>query len=234
LTLLRDDPKAEGRRLFTQYCASCHNHGTNSDTAEIGADIWIEKPSAPNLSGFASRRWLTGLLDPKQIVGPQYFGNTKLRKMVAFVKDNLADLEAGEKKDLEKVRMAVSAEAKLPSQRDLDLKDVKAIEEGRKLMVDPFGCTDCHKFHDKGTQGDAPNLTGYGSPEWTAGVIRNPAAVRFYGKFNDRMPAYAASATDPTQNTLTTRQIELLTDWLRGQWYEEGRGARDEGRGIGE
>ena len=25
---------------------------------------------------------------------------------------------------------------------------------------------------------------------------------------------------DPAQNTLTARQIELLTDWLRGQWYE--------------
>ena len=232
LTLLRNDPKAEGRRLFTQYCASCHNHGTNSEVAEIGEDIWTEQSTAPNLSGFGSRGWLKGLLDPKQIVGPKYYGNTKLRrsKMVAFVKDTLAGLDAAEKKNLEKVAMAISAEAKLPSQQDLDLKDAKAIEEGRKLVIDDFACTDCHKFHDKGTQGDAPNLTGYGSPEWTTGVIRNPAAVRFYSKLNDRMPAYAASAGDPTQNTLTARQIELLTDWLRGQWYEEGGGARGKGQ----
>ena len=172
-------------------------------------------------------------MDVKRINGPEYFGNTKLRggKMAGFVKDSLSELDAGEKENLNKVIMAVSAEAKLPSQQQLDAKDAKAIAEGRKLLVDDFGCTDCHKFHDKGTQGDAPNLTGYGSPEWTAGVIRNPAAVRFYGKFNDRMPAYAASATDPTQNTLTTRQIELLTDWLRGQWYEEGREAGDARRG---
>jgi ubiquinol-cytochrome c reductase cytochrome b subunit len=229
LSLLENDAKVEGRRLFTQYCATCHNHGTNSDVAEIGEDIWTEQSTAPNLSGFASRRWLTGLLDPKQIVGPQYYGNTKLRtsKMVAFVKGTLAELDADGKKNLEKAIAALSAEAKLPAQRDLDAKDSKWIEEGRDLIVDDFGCTDCHKFHDKGTQGDAPNLTGYGSPEWMAGVISNPAAKRFYGKLNDRMPAYAASATDPSQNTLTARQIELLTDWLRGQWCQPERETGD-------
>jgi ubiquinol-cytochrome c reductase cytochrome b subunit len=226
LSLLQNDAKVEGRRLFTQYCATCHNHGTNSDTAEIGEDIWIEQSTAPNLSGFATRRWLTGLLDPKQIVGPEYFGNTKLRrsKMVGWVKDNLGNLDEDGKKNLEKTIAALSAEAKLPAQRDLDAKDAKIIEEGRKLIVDDFSCTDCHKFHDAGTQGDAPNLTGYGSLEWTAGVIRNPAASRFYGKINDRMPAYASSASDPSQNALTARQIELLADWLRGQWCQPGRG----------
>ncbi len=225
LTLLRKDPKAEGRRLFTQYCASCHDHGTSDGLVAQGEDLWIEQSTAPNLAGFASRPWLKGLLDPKQIVGPHYFGNTKLcrSKMVDWVKANLAELDSAEKTDLEKVIMAVSAEAQLPAQRDADAKDAKAIEEGRKLILGGtslFTCTDCHKLREKGTQGDAPNLTGYGSPEWIAGVIRNPASPRFYGKLNDRMPAYAASA-DPAQNTLSARQIELLTDWLRGQWYEE-------------
>ena len=193
----------------------------------MGEDIWLEQSTAPNLSGFASRGWLKGLLDPKRIVGPEYFGNTKLRrsKMVSWVKDNLADLDAAEKRDLEKAIMAVSAEAKLPAQQDADAKDAKSIEEGRAFILNSvslFTCTDCHKFHDKGTQGDAPNLTGYGSPEWIAGIIRNPASPRFYGKLNDRMPAYAASA-DPAQNTLSDDQIKLLTDWLRGEWYEERR-----------
>ena len=226
LSLLQNDPKVTGRRLFIQYCASCHNHGAGSDATEIGEDMWSEQSTAPNLSGYASRRWLAGLLDPKQIVGPQYFGNTKLRrsKMVAFVKDNLADLDDDEKKNLETGIAALSAEAQLPGQRDLDAKDLKRIEEGRKLIAGDLGCTDCHKFHDKGTQGDAPNLTGYGSSKWIAGVIHNPASVRFYGKANDRMPAYAAS-DDPRENTLTARQIELLVDWLRGQWCEESSAA---------
>ena len=116
---------------------------------------------------------------------------------------------------------AVSAEAKLPAQQQFDAQDVKTIQQGRKLLVDDFGCTECHKFHDKGKLGDAPELTGWGSPEWIAGIIRNPADVHYYGKLNDRMPAYAASTTDPAQNTLDVRQIELLVRWLRGQWYEE-------------
>ncbi len=69
-------------------------------------------------------------------------------------------------------------------------------------------------------------MTGYGSPEWIAGIIRNPADRRYYGKLNDRMPAYAAS-DDPAQNTLSPAQIKLLADWLRGEWYEE-KTARDE------
>ena len=225
LGLLRSDPKAEGRRLFTQYCGSCHNHGTSEGSVLLAEDLWTEQSTAPNLAAFASRGWLKGLLDPKQIAGPDYFGNSKLRrsKMVSWVKDNLAELDAAEKGDLEKAIMAVSAEARLPSQRDVDAKDARSIEEGRKLILGNaslFTCTDCHKFHDKGTQGDAPNLTGYGSPEWIAGAIRNPAAPRFYGKLNDRMPAYAASA-DPGQNTLGEDQIRLLAAWLRGEWYEE-------------
>jgi ubiquinol-cytochrome c reductase cytochrome b subunit len=221
ITLLRNDPKTQGPRLFAQQCSVCHNHAAAGRPTPD--DIIAEKPSAPNLAGYASREWIAGLLDPKKINGPQYFGNTKLRggKMAGFVKDNLTGLDASEKKNLEKVIMALSAEAHLPFQRQLDVQDAEAIQEGRKLMVEDFGCTDCHKFRHKGKLGDAPELTGYGSPPWIAGIIRNPAAAGYYGKLNDRMPAYAASG-DSAQNTLNPHQIEMLTDWLRGEWYEEG------------
>ena len=227
LTLLRNDPKTQGPRLFTQNCASCHDHA--SADGDSLADIKAEQSSAPNLAGFASRPWLAGLLDPEQISGPKYFGGSAFSggQMAAFVKDNFADLDADEKQDLQKLIAALSAEAELPSQRELDAKDAAMIEEGKSLLVDDFGCTDCHKFHDKGALGDAPNLTGYGSREWTAGIIRNPADKRFYGDGNDRMPVYAASDTDPTENALSPRQIQILTDWLRGQWYVEEQEAGD-------
>ncbi len=229
LTLLRNDPKTQGPRLFTQNCVSCHDHTRGGDVVFLNEEFSAEKSSSPNLYAYASRSWIGGLLDPKRINGPEYFGNTKFRggKMAGFVKDTLGELDASEKKNLEKAIIALSAEAKLPSQRHLDAKDAKIIEEGRKLIVEDFGCTDCHKFHGKGSLGDAPELTGYGSPQWIAGIIRNPADKHFYGKRNDRMPAYAVFDTDPAQNTLNSRQIEMLTDWLRGQWEEEGRGARD-------
>jgi ubiquinol-cytochrome c reductase cytochrome b subunit len=227
LTLLRNDPKTQGPRLFTQHCATCHSHA--ADDATGGGDaIAAEKPSAPNLAGFASRAWIAGLLDPKQVGGPAYFGNTKLRagKMIGFVKDTLADADESAKKDVLRVVKALSAEAQLPAQHELDAKDAKEIEQGRKLIVEEFGCIDCHKFHDKGTLGKAPNLTGYGSPEWIGGILRNPADRHYYGELNDRMPAYAASPNDPAQNILSAHEIKMLTDWLRGQWYEE-EGIRD-------
>ena len=119
--------------------------------ADDGDDIEAEKPSAPNLAGFASRAWIAGLLDPKQIGGPAYFGNTKLRtgKMPGFVKDTLAGLDENGQKDVQRVVKAVSAEAQLPSQRELDANDAKEIEAGRKLIVEEFSCTDCHSFTTK-------------------------------------------------------------------------------------
>ncbi|MFZ1934014.1 MAG: cytochrome b N-terminal domain-containing protein [Thermoguttaceae bacterium] len=223
LSLLQHDPKAEGPRFFAQQCASCHNHVVPGDKREdLVQNFSSEKPTAPNLASFASRRWLAGLLDPKRISGPDYFGGTKLHggDMPGFVKETFGDADAEQKKNIAKVVAAVSAEAHLPSQKTLDARDAKTIEEGRKLIVGDFGCTNCHKFHKSGSSGSAPELTGYGSPEWIAGILRNPANRRFYGKLNDRMPAYAA-ANDPAQNTLTPEQIKLLADWLRGEWYEE-------------
>ncbi len=80
-------------------------------------------------------------------------------------------------------------------------------------------CTECHTFHGKGTA-SGPDLTGYGSRDWLIGIIANPAHKRFYGKENDRMPAYAESATDAKKNLLSRQELELLVDWLRGEWYE--------------
>jgi ubiquinol-cytochrome c reductase cytochrome b subunit len=215
LTLLRNDPKTQGPRLFTQNCASCHDHAAGTDD-----DIKAEKSSAPNLAGFASREWIAGLLDPKQVAGPKYFGNTKLRKMADFVKETFGELDDDQKKSVEKLVIALSAEAKLPSQRETDAKATKEIAEGRTALIEEFGCVNCHKFYDKPGVPNTPDLTGYGSAKWIAGIISNPTDKRFYGKNNERMPGYAASP-DPAQNTLNEKQIKMLTDWLRGDWYEE-------------
>ncbi len=216
LSLLRGDAKTQGPRLFQQYCASCHGY-SDPDDKTSGAT----PPTAPNLYGYASRRWLAGLLDPKQILGPRYFGNTKLRTMAGFVKDSLGKLDTSEKVELEELIAAVSAEAELQSQRELDARDAAKIKEGRAHVgKDGFGCTDCHKFRGEGKLGIAPELTGYGSREWMIGLVSNPAHNRFYGKKNERMPAYAP-ADAPAQKVLSRGDIGLLVDWLRGEWYEE-------------
>ena len=34
------------------------------------------------------------------------------------------------------------------------------------------------------------------------------------------MPAFAESAADAKKNVLSQQELELLADWLRGEWYE--------------
>lgn len=224
LALLWDDPKTQGPKLFKQHCASCHDYNGGP------MPILAEKPSAPDLYGFASVAWLTGFLDRKQLVfnppagelsptnRPKYFGNTKFQdgKMAAFLKDDLPevlkDIDDGPAQ-FKKLIEALAAEASAPPGH-------KPPEDVLVLFED-FTCTSsgCHHFHGQGQLGTAPDLTGYGSREWLIGIIRDPAHKRFYGARNDRMPSYAP-ADRLDQQILTPRQVEILADWLRGQWYE--------------
>ena len=211
LTLLRDDPKSQGPQLFRQYCASCHDT-TDAD----GKSHREDAATAPDLRGFAGRDWIRGLLDPKAIAGPRYYGNTKFKKgkMVDYVKNTMKDADP---KDVEQYIVALSAEAGLKSQHDADVRDAGEIAKGSALMA--TDCTDCHTLGDKGAS-KGPDMTGYGNREWLIGIIGDPTHKRFYGKDNDRMPSYAGTRSDPKSRILSDRQIELLADWLRGQWYE--------------
>jgi len=217
LELLRTDAKTQGPKLFKQHCASCHDW-----TDAQGKGIVAEKSSAPNLFGYGTRKWIAGWLNPETIGGPDYFGNTKFRKgdMVAFVEELMGDLEEDELEDVAAMVAALAAEAQLPAARAQDKKDAELIEDGKAFIVEDFGCCDCHKYHDEGSLGTAPDLTGYASREWTIGITNNPAHQRFYGEENDRMPAYAESEDDPAKNILSHEDVALLADWLRGDWYE--------------
>ncbi len=217
ITLLRNDPKTQGPKLFALHCAGCHTHaGPSEDDGDVPRG---KKSSAPNLVGFASRDWLKFFLDPKHIAGPNYFGNTSHRdgEMVGFVNESLKDWPAEE---LRNVVIALSAEAQLEAQVSDDQKDVARIEFGRKLIADGDRCVQCHKFHAAGESGSAPDLTGYGSREWLLGMIGNPKHERFYGDNNDRMPIFAEHPHDSAENMLDAHAIGLIADWLRGEWYE--------------
>lgn len=214
LALLRTDAKTQGPRLFNQHCASCHDYSNPASGITRP-----EKPTAADLYDFAGREWLTGFLSVKGITNSKYFGNTKFKqkKMYGFIKETFADFEA---KDKTQIIQALSHEAGLKSQRDTDTRDESNIKAGKTLITE--NCTDCHAFHSesKGTGAKGPDLTGYGSRDWLMGIISNPAHKRFYGKENDRMPAFAESATDAKKNLLSQKELELLADWLRGEWYE--------------
>jgi ubiquinol-cytochrome c reductase cytochrome b subunit len=223
VALLRNDAKMRGPLLFAEHCASCHSH-----TDSRGQGIASNEPSAPNLFGFGSPAWIGGILDPDRIVSDHYFGNTKFAdgEMVATIAEKFDSAGSPEEAEslrdqLADVARALSAEAALPRQAAEDTRDAQLIAKGKELLAGDLACTDCHRFHDAGELGSAPDLTGYGSREWLIGMIGNPQHERFYADDrNDRMPAFAADAHQPRANLLSQRDIELLVDWLRGDWYE--------------
>ena len=210
VTLLREDPLSQGPKLFAKNCASCHRYDGHDGMGVVPKD----KQSAAELKDFASRKWISGFLDPEQIATAHYFGETKFKdgKMVRFVQKDVARYSPEEKAQLEKAIAALSAEAQLKSQRVIDEKDAALIVEGREA-IKALRCTDCHQFRSTDEDATAPDLTGYGSREWLVGIISNPKHDRFYRKKNDRMPAFAEDGI------LDAKQIGLIADWLRGDWY---------------
>ncbi len=212
VTLLRNDPLTQGPRIFAKQCAGCHRYDGHDGMGTVTTNAI----SASDLKGFASREWISGLLDPEKISSLHYFGGTKFKdgKMAKFVKKDVARFGDEEKNQLLKVIAALSAEADLPSQREQDRSEETTIAEGRALLPSStMSCTDCHAFHKVDEDAFAPDLTGYGSEKWLMEFISNPAHTKFYGKKNDRMPAVGE---DKIMDTLS---IELVARWLRGEWY---------------
>ena len=201
----------QGPKLFAQHCASCHTYG-----GENGIGNKVEDSSASDLKGFASREYLTELLHPKRFGSDKFFGKTahaKKSKMQDFLEDEFDGIDSDEslRANMDKLIKTISAEAKLPSQAAADASDKVAIRAGHQLFEE-IGCVDCHALG--GWNADdysAPDLTGYGSRDWMLGILYDPSHDRFYGKKNDRMPAFGKD------EKLTRRQMERIVDWLRGE-----------------
>ena len=221
--LLKRDPKTAGPVLFRRNCAGCHPHADGK-----GNGIVVKQPTAPNLFGIGRVAWIRGWLDPQRITSPSYLGNTEKAEgdMVSKIQElyESAEDEAARKKlqnDLDDVAWALAAEAgTIAKANDEQVK--QRIARGRALIAgEDLGCTDCHKFHEEGELGSAPDLTGYASTEWLFGMIRNPSHERFYPEdLNERMPAFAPHEFGWNKNQLSKRQLELLVAFLRGEWYE--------------
>lgn len=212
LSLIREDPKTEGPRVFEQQCLSCHNFAATDEFKLVG-----EAPSAPDLYGFASRQWLKGFFDPKQITSDKFYGRTRFAAgaMVRYVEERFAKLPGEEQQAM---IVALSAEAGLPSQQDQDVRDAALIAKGRELIVRE--CNRCHSYRGQGPVGQAVDLTGYGSREWLLGIVGSPNHVCFYGLRNDRMPSYAEDPRSPEKNRLPLTQLGIVADFVRLDWPE--------------
>lgn len=210
MELVNNDPV----HLFKQHCATCHAYVGGTDQ-----DIPAEEVSAPNLFGYGTKKWITGWLNPKKINSPDYFGNTafkqggKNEKMVAFIKDFYEDAEEEDIEERQAMVLALYYKSGMSPELNYKNKEIiEQIELGQESLVDY--CTECHKIGYRGSLGIGPELTDYASRQWTEEIIANPAAKRFYGDKNDRMPIYA-EFEDESKNVLTHRQIKILANWLR-------------------
>jgi len=173
--------------------------------------------TASNLHGFASRAWLKNLLNVEHLGGSDYFGGTahKTGRMATWLKQNAASLKP---EDIDAIAAGLSAQARLHSQRDVDKSDAELITRGVGLIEKT--CTrGCHKLGEHGQLGLAPDLTGYGSYEWLMGFVSDAAHERFYRHENDRMPSFAKDLAHPARNSLSVREISLIVNWLRGDYY---------------
>lgn len=214
LAMMRTDPLTQGPKIFAANCSQCHRFEGHDGLGGEPSDA----PSAADLAGFGSRAWLQGLLDPERVATDEYFGGTEhvRGRMVRFVQRGVAAFEPDVREDLEKVIMAVSAEAGLPGQAEMDAAQEADIAQGRLLMSsEEINCTRCHTFREM-TDGDAgPALTGWGSREWMLGMLHDPTDPSFYGNRNDRMPSFGAD------EILSDAEMGLVVDWLRGDWTSQ-------------
>jgi ubiquinol-cytochrome c reductase cytochrome b subunit len=213
-----------------EFRANAHQFGINL------VKIPNADATAPNLWGVGGRAWMQAFLNTEKIADRDHLGYTDSPfaegDMVTFVREAIGEDIAAEEREvaseaLLKVADALWLEAGTTKQvHPQGMADLEArAEEGRELItggltdIVPNGmsCVDCHKFHDAGELGAAPDLTGYMSRQWMIEFIKNPAAERFYGDRNDRMPAFAPH-DDPRMNQLDDHTIGLIVDWLRGDW----------------
>ena len=110
--------------------------------------------------------------------------------------------------------MAFNRDKALKEADKLVAKGKEFFELGSDEVI--LSCVNCHAMHAVGDEkplegGDSsgPDLTGYGSEAWLKSFISDPK--KYYGKRN-AMPPYA--------DTLSAKELQLIVDWMRHDWYE--------------
>ncbi|MCC6242287.1 MAG: cytochrome b N-terminal domain-containing protein [Gemmatimonadaceae bacterium] len=210
LSLVRNDAFTQGPRLFSRNCASCHRYDGHDG---LGNALPPDSISASDLKGFGSRAWVTGFLNADSILTKRYWGGTEHAEgdMAMWLSDHIPENDLS-KTTRENVVLALSSRAGLQSQAALDTKDSARIALGVQYMRDTaVGCADCHVFQDVGT--DSPELTEWGSRKWMIEFVNDPTHPKFFGRDNDRMPSFGK------EKTLSEREIEMVVDWIREEWY---------------
>ncbi len=239
MRMLRD-PKLQGPKLFAQHCASCHRYDGTDGLGNIPTD----PQTAADLKDFHKKQWLVDFFDPKHIGTTKYFGGTPFAKdsdMIKYVTDS--DIPEYLDEDHENLAKLIDLFDKIAQDRKVgeNKEQQKQINDEHKKVIAAASvlfedialrCSDCHNFADVDGSTKGPDLTGYRSRQWMIDIIRDPEHVGYKPKMRDtddktvkaeKRKKYRAKYNMPafhTSGQLDDQTIEIIVDWLRGNWYE--------------
>lgn len=229
LSLLKNDPLAQGPRLFTANCLGCHAH-----SAIPTVEHQIPTYSAPDLSEFGNRDWMKrALVDFSELFAPT--ANLKDESgepvksllegdMASWSSENRDALLAPE--NAKHLAALVEFMVAQSDRADLAPFDPELVKLGRQIFETgelamgalSSNCIDCHSMHavdeamplseNEGT--GAPTLTGYGGVKWLTGMIASPEAPSYYADGNC-MPSFYSQ--------LSAEQISLIARWMAGDYW---------------
>jgi ubiquinol-cytochrome c reductase cytochrome b subunit len=211
--LLRGDPLTRGPKLFQKNCAVCHAFSADESRPGVAGFHDTDVPhKAADLSGFATEKWIRGLL--ANPADKKYFGLTKLEGMKNWRAkvdrtrekwkksegaDKAAAKIADQERDFDAIAKWLADQSKPKRSRDSTLES-----KGKELFLDT--CGSCHSFQGDGGK-TAPDFTDYGSDKWIRGTVMDPAHTSRYGK-NNEMTAFRDSA-GPGADVLLKEFMEL-------------------------
>jgi ubiquinol-cytochrome c reductase cytochrome b subunit len=212
LTMLAHDPELRGRAIFERSCAQCHVLGDVGDR---------KKAAAPVLDGWGTEAWVASMMDDPD--ADDRFGHTPLKGTMPSMLRPAPD----RKPDDPPFKPMADAEVRavavfLASQSDGDTpghavsalaRDPDELKKGEAIVTNR--CTSCHLWKGEGddsSQGDAPELSGWGTVAWARAQITNPATKATYRegaldpKTKGHMPRF--------DEDLSADDIELLARWV--------------------
>jgi ubiquinol-cytochrome c reductase cytochrome b subunit len=213
-TLLREDPKTAGPRLFARHCGVCHTYDGHD-----GAGAPVEKPTAADLASLGTREWLRSFI--KDAGGERQLGRTPYANgaMAKWSKEHGARLTEEDLNAVVEFLFAAAGRADQPP------VDASLAERGRDVFesgsLDPNAdaqdraCLQCHELRLNGealgslNMEPGPDLSGYQSEKWLRQFLANPAADHNYGGRN-AMPSF--------ESRMRAQELELLVRWLMRDW----------------
>ena len=240
LSLLKEDARIQGPKLFARHCSSCHRYNGHNglglivmkDVEEGGHKKQVEEPAtSADLGQFGSRQWIENVLVnyPQTFAPLKNFGEKGEKflegEMAGWVKDHAEILKKSENAEsLKGLVEFLVAQGERPEFQPFDETLVAAGKEvfkGGQLVSGTFtsNCSDCHSLKPVGAADSLsdgagpgyPTLTGYAGKTWLRNFVKNPAHDSFYGSDRNLMPAFEAK--------LNEKELTLLVDWMTGDYF---------------